>query len=110
MSLLIITVSVVLEVKPKFSHKALDRVTHSLCTPHLIAELAERSPIIIQNISNPASRKNLDVQPYDRTTVQGATFNMCGQLYRGYTNATALSSSPVVSALDSDLDDPGSSS
>ena len=32
--LLIITVSVVLEVKPKFSHKALDRVTYSLCTSH----------------------------------------------------------------------------
>ena len=33
---------------------------------------------------------------YDRTTVQGATFNMRGQLYRGHTNATALSSTPVV--------------
>ena len=30
------------------------------------AELAERSPIIIQNCSNPSSRKNLDVRPYDR--------------------------------------------
>ena len=29
---------------------------------------------------------------YDRTTVHGATFNMRGQLYRGHTNATALSS------------------
>ena len=29
-----------------------------------IAELAERSLIIIQNSSNPSSRKNLDVQPY----------------------------------------------
>ena len=28
---------------------------------------------------------------YDRTTVQGATFNMRGQLYRGHANATALS-------------------
>ena len=46
---------------------------------------------------------------YDRTTVQGATFNMCGQLYRGHTNATALSSSPVVSALGSESDDTGSS-
>ena len=27
---------------------------------------------------------------YDRTTVQGATFNMRGQLYRGHANATAL--------------------
>ena len=42
---------------------------------------------------------------YDRTTVQGAT----GQLYREHTNATALSSSLVVSALGSELDDPGSS-
>ena len=36
---------------------------------------------------------------YDRTTVQGATFNMRGQLYRGNANATALFSSPVVSVL-----------
>ena len=42
---------------------------------------------------------------YDRTTVQGVT----GQLYREHTNATALSSSLVVSALGSELDDPGSS-
>ena len=35
-----------------------------------IAELAERSPIIIQNRSNPSSQKNLDVRPYDCTTVQ----------------------------------------
>ena len=33
----------------------------------LIAELVERSPIIIQNSSNPSSRKNLDVRPCDRT-------------------------------------------
>ena len=46
---------------------------------------------------------------YDRTTVQGASFNMRGQLYRGYANATALSSSPAVSALSSESDDPGSS-
>ena len=46
---------------------------------------------------------------YDRTTVQGATFNMRGQLYRGHANATALSSSPVVSALVSESDDLGSS-
>ena len=45
---------------------------------------------------NPSSRKNLDVRPYDR-----ATFNMRVQLYRGHTSATALSSSPVVSALGS---------
>ena len=35
-----------------------------------IVELAKCSPIIIQNSSNPSSRKNLDVQPYDHTTVQ----------------------------------------
>ena len=46
---------------------------------------------------------------YDRTTVQGAIFNMHGQLYRGHANATTLSSSPVVSALGSESDDPGSS-
>ena len=42
---------------------------------------------------------------YDRTTVQGATFNMRGQLYRGLANATAL----ICSALGSESDDPGSS-
>ena len=47
---------------------------------------------------------------YDCTTVQGATFIMHGQLYRRHANATALSSSPVVSALGSESDDPGSSS
>ena len=34
---------------------------------------------------------------------------MCGQLYCGHANATALSSSPVVIALGSESDDPGSS-
>ena len=34
------------------------------CT--IIAELAERSPIIMQNSSNPSSRKNLDLRLYDR--------------------------------------------
>ena len=75
----------------------------------MIAELAERSPIIIKNGNNPPSRKKLDVRPYDRTTVQGATFNMRGQLYRGHANAKALFSSPVVGALGSESDDPGSS-
>ena len=75
----------------------------------IIAELAERSPISIQNSSSPSSRKNLDVRPYDRMTVQGATFNMHGQLYRGQVNVTALFSSPVVSALGSESDDRGSS-
>ena len=46
---------------------------------------------------------------YDHTTVQGATFNMHGQLYRGHANTMALSSSPVVSAPGSELDDPGPS-
>ena len=44
-----------------------------------------------------------------RVSVQGATFSMCGQLYRRHANAMALSSSPVVSALGSELDDLGSS-
>ena len=82
----------------------------------MIVELAECSPIIIQNSSNPSSWKNLDVRPYDcttvrpydRTTVQGATFDMCGQLYCRHASATALFSSPVVSVLGSKLDDPGS--
>ena len=43
---------------------------------------------------------------YDRTTAQGATFSMRGQLYRRHANATALSSSSVVSALGSESDDP----
>ena len=34
---------------------------------------------------------------------------MRGQIYRGHANATALSSSPVVSALGFESDDPGSS-
>ena len=34
---------------------------------------------------------------------------MCGQLYCKHTNAMALSSSLVVSALSSESDDPGSS-
>ena len=34
---------------------------------------------------------------------------MRGQLYRGHTNATALSSSLVVSALSSELNDTGPS-
>ena len=42
-------------------------------------------------------------------TVQDATFNMRGQLYHRHANAMALSSSPVVSVLGSELDDLGSS-
>ena len=69
-----------------------------------MVELAERSPIIIQNSSNPSSRKNVVVRPY-----KVLLLNMRGQLYCGYANATALSSSPVVSALGSESDDLGSS-
>ena len=54
-------------------------------------------------------KKKKKIWMYDCMTVQGATFNMCGQLYCGHANAMALSSSPVVSALDSKSDDPGSS-
>ena len=46
---------------------------------------------------------------YDRTTVQGATFNMRGQLYSGHPNDTAWSCSPMVIALGSESDDLGSS-
>ena len=49
----------------------------------IIVELAECSPIIIQNSSNPLSQKNLDVWPYNCTTAQGATFNMRGVLCHG---------------------------
>ena len=98
----------------QFSSKGLaffiTHTSHQIATcKQFIAELAEHSPIIIQNSSNPSSWKNLDVRPYNHMTVQGATYNMRGQLYHGHTNTMALSSSPVVSALGSDLDDPGSS-
>ena len=46
----------------------------------------------------------MTVRPYNHMTVQGATFNMRGQLYRRHANAMALSSSPVVSALGYKLD------
>ena len=72
-------------------------------------ELAEHSPIIIQIVVTHQAGKNLDVRPYDCTTVQGASFNMRGRLYRGHANTMALFSSPVVSALGSEWDDPGSS-
>ena len=51
----------------------------------------------------------MDVRPYNHMTVQGANFNMRGQLYRRHANTTALFSSPVVSALGSQSDDLGSS-
>ena len=72
----------------------------------IIAELAECSPIIIQLAVTHQAEK---IWLYDRTTVEGAIFNMCGQLYHKHTNATALFSSAVVSALGSELDDPDSS-
>ena len=75
----------------------------------LIAALAERSPIIIQYSSNPSRRKDLDVRPYDRSTVQSVSFKTRGQLYRGHVNAMALFGSPLVSALGFEWDDPGSS-
>ena len=75
----------------------------------LIAALAERSPIIIQYSSNPSRRKDLDVRPYDRSTVQSASFKTRGHLHRGHVNAMALFGSPVVSALGFEWDDPGSS-
>ena len=74
----------------------------------IIAGLAGRSPIILQNSSNPSSRKKFGLTTV-RPTVQDATFNMRGQLYRGHTNVTALSSSLVVGGLSSESDDPGSS-
>ena len=74
----------------------------------IIVELAERSPIIIQSSSNPSSQKKFGCT-YNRMTAQGATFNMHGQLYHRHANAMALFSSPVVSALGFELDDPGSS-
>ena len=46
---------------------------------------------------------------YNCTTVQGAIFIMHGQLYCGHANAMALFSSPLVSALDSESEDLGSS-
>ena len=49
----------------------------------VIAELAERSPIIIQNSSNPSSRKKFGCTTV-RPTVQGANFSMRGQLYHGH--------------------------
>ena len=72
----------------------------------IIAELAERSPIIIQNSSssNPSSRKNLDLRPYDRP--YKALLLTC---MVNCTAGTALSRSPVVGALGSESDDPGSS-
>ena len=54
----------ILEIEKEEPHQKL--IQYHL---NMIAELAERSPIIIQNSSNPSSRKNLDVRPYNHTTV-----------------------------------------
>ena len=72
------------------------------CT--IIAELAERSPIIIQNSSNPSSRKNLDSRPYDRP--YKVLLLTCVVNCSAGTSTPRLS--PVVSALSSESDDPGS--
>ena len=66
---------------------------------------------LISPYSNSGARRDQakKIWMYDRTTAQGATFNMRGQLYRGHGNATAFSSSPVVSAQGSESDDPVSS-
>ena len=51
-----------------------------------MAELAERSPIIIQNgSSDPSTRKKFGLTTV-RPTAQGATFNMRGELYHGHAN------------------------
>ena len=63
-------------VGTSMTHSPAPSVLVLLFLPHydfvcdLIAELAKRSPIIIQNSSNPSGRKNLDVRPCDRTTVR----------------------------------------
>ena len=65
-----------------------------------MAELAERSPIIIQNgSSDPSTRKNLDLRPYDRP--HKVLLLTC---VVNFIAGTALSSSPVVSALGSESD------
>ena len=51
--------------------------------PSIKAELAERSPIIIQNSSGPSSRKKFGCTTV-RPTVEGASFSMRGQLYHGH--------------------------
>ena len=60
----------------------------------LIAELAERSPIIIQTSSNPSSRKKLDVRPYKVLLLTCVVNCIAGT---------------AVSAQGSESDDPGSS-
>ena len=73
----------------------------------VMAELAERTPYLYKIVVTYQAEK---IWMYDRTTVQGVSFNMRGQLYRGLVTATALFGSPVASALGSESDpDPGSS-
>ena len=57
-----------------------------------MAELAERSSIIIQNGSSDPSTRKYGLTTV-RPTAQGATFNMRGEIYRGHANVTAF---PVV--------------
>ena len=55
------------EVKHNHTLKKKKKTLKGICNILIIVELAELSPIIIQNSSNPSSRKNLDVRLYDRT-------------------------------------------
>ena len=87
---------------------------HQNLPPHqlgnfIIAELAERSPIIIQKSSNPWSRKNLDVQPYDRTTVRLYMVLLLTCVVNCTAGTPTPRLCPVVSALGSESDDPVSS-
>ena len=75
----------------------------------LIAELAKSNPIIIRNSSNPSSRKNLDVRPTILRLYKVLLLTCVINCNAGHANATALFSSPGVSALGSESDDSGSS-
>ena len=57
----------VFTISNELSKRVLQSRDQCLGVNEILAELAERSSIIIQNSSNPSSRKNLDVRPYDRT-------------------------------------------
>ena len=74
-----IAVTSVMKILPK--KKALSFI--GLHYVFFIAELANRSPIIIQNSSNPNKPRKF-VCTTVRPTVQGATFSMRGQLYHGH--------------------------
>ena len=75
----------------------------------IIAELAERSPIIIKNSSNPSSWKNLNVRPYVRTTVWPYKVLLLTCVVNCTAGTPTPRLCPVVSALGSESDDPGSS-